>query len=380
MSGKLLNEASSNLFNRPPDEHFGSMQEIMDHATNAMNRSREVVVDQDKLYFCNTHNDIGLVVDQDDTGMVFPNNYMLTQFATEAGIPMKSLNRLSEDGDLDLTVKVLNKLMARQGDERKLFIESQNDAGDIGRSVNGTGYTRLYDAVALGEVNRWLLPVGYIPALPTMNTDEQQNNIMGNNKPALFRGDRDTFCFFYHSDDSPSDDLGGMRQGIMVWNSEVGAKSFGWSTFYFRDMCANFLIWGASNQQTRKFVHRGNIWDAKRWGEFQLDIQRLYEESEKRRGKDLEVFAKAAQTAFAGDGSATDANKSLAKEYLNNKFRLSGKRAEAIVKAALNPVNGGDLSVWSIVNGVTWDSKETTRVSQMVGDSAVVSKILATVR
>jgi hypothetical protein len=305
---------------------------------------------------------------------------MLGQFAAEGGVPLRTLDKLSEDGDLDLTVQVLNKLMTREGVDRKLFIESQKDNGDIGRSINGTGYTRLYDSIVLSEVDRWLIPVGFVPALPTMNTDAQQNNIMGNNKPALFRGDRDTFCFFYGDGDTPSDGLGGMRYGIMTWNSEVGAKKFGWSTFYFRDMCANFLIWGAQGVQENAFIHRGNIWDEKRWGEFQLDIQRIYEEAEKRRGRDLKVFAKAAETAFVGDGSATEANKGLAKERLNDRFKLTGKRSEAVVRAALNPLNGGDLSVWSIVNGVTWDAKETTRASQMVDDSKVVKRILATVK
>ncbi|MEN8151833.1 MAG: hypothetical protein ABFS86_18610, partial [Planctomycetota bacterium] len=51
----------------------------------------------------------------------------------------------------------------------------------------------------------WLLGSGFVPAVPTINTDAFGTNVMGNTKPALFRSDRDMFSFFY-SDQDPGDD------------------------------------------------------------------------------------------------------------------------------------------------------------------------------
>ena len=70
-----------------------------------------------------------------------------------------------------------------------------------------------------------------------------RTNAKGNTKPALFRSDRDSFSFFY-SDRTPHDPFGGLRKGVMVFNSEVGAKCLGFATFLFRDVCSNFMIWG----------------------------------------------------------------------------------------------------------------------------------------
>ena len=123
------------------------------------------------------------------------------------------------------------------------------------RAVTSDRYERVWDADVYDQVDRWLLPNGFIPAVPTINTDAQGTNILGNTKPALFRSDRDSFAFFY-GDKSPGDDgFGGLRRGVVVYNSEVGAKSFGFSTFYFREVCANFLIWDATGVKARRARH-----------------------------------------------------------------------------------------------------------------------------
>ena len=95
------------------------------------------------------------------------------------------------------------------------------------RAITSDRYERVWDADVLEEVNRWLLGSGFIPAVPTINTDEFGTNVMGNTKPALFRSDRDMFSFFYSDKDPGDDGFGGLRKGVFVFNSEVGYKSFG---------------------------------------------------------------------------------------------------------------------------------------------------------
>lgn len=112
------------------------------------------------------------------------------------------------------------------------------------RAITSDRYERVWDADVLEEVDRWLLGSGFIPAVPTIHTDQFGTNLMGNTKPALFRSDRDCFCFFYSDKDPGDDGFGGLRKGVMVFNSEVGAKSFGFSSSYFRDMCANYAEFG----------------------------------------------------------------------------------------------------------------------------------------
>ena len=127
------------------------------------------------------------------------------------------------------------------------------------RSITSESYSRVWDLNILKEVERWLLPQGYKPALPTLNTDAEQRNVFGNSKPALFRGDRDSFCFYYTEPDANGADFGGLRRGHMWWNSEVGHRSVGSADLLFRDMCSNFLIWNATDVVRRRRVHRGDM-------------------------------------------------------------------------------------------------------------------------
>jgi hypothetical protein len=372
----MLSETSNNLMRRPADEHFESMAAIMEHANTAKARSHEVDVDFRMGLFTEADGKLEFDVDGINKPLDL-SNWSLNQLATLTGLPMRAIEAIAAKGRMDLVAQNLNVLLPRGDDTRKLFMEDRGGDTYHLRSVNGSAYSRIYDAEVLQAINEWLLPAGMIPALPTMNTDAQQNNIMGNNKPALFRGERDSHCFFY-SDQNPGDDgLGGLRLGLMFTNSEVGTSSFKWSTFYFRDMCANFLIWNASNIKRKRVIHRGNI--APKWHEFQRDIQKIYADANKQKANDLNRFQEAARTMFAGDGSPTLENKDKAAHRLNKQFGATAKQAKAIVAAALDPINGGNLSFWSLANGATWIAKETSRAAQMVEDSAIASNILMAV-
>jgi hypothetical protein len=372
----MLHETSNNLMRRPADEHFADMRSIMAHANAAKARSHEVETNLDMGLF--TETDGKLAFDVDGVNKPFDlSNWSLNQIATLTGLPMRAIEAITEKGRMDLVAQNLNVLLPRNGEARKVFYEDRGGDTYHLRSINGTTYSRLYDAEVLQAINEWLLPAGLIPALPTMNTDAQRNNIMGNNKPALFRGERDSHCFFY-SDQNPGDDgLGGLRLGLMFTNSEVGTSSFKWSTFYFRDMCANFLIWDASRIKRKRVIHRGNI--APKWHEFQHDIRTIYNDAMARKGEDLLTFETAAKTMFAGDGSMTEDNKAKAAQRLNKSFGMSAKASKAAIEAATMPINGGNLSFWSVANGVTWNAKETSRAGQMVEDSAVAQKVLLAV-
>src|SRR5690606_4567040 len=156
------------------------------------------------------------------------------------------------------------------------------------------------------------LPDGrFVPAVPTINTDALGTNIRGNTKPALFRSDRDSFCFFY-SEKRPDDDgLGGMRKGIFVHNSEVGSKAFGFGSFYFREMCSNFLIWDATQVKRRRAIHKGSLTNV--WKDFKLELIEARGEVEPLA---MEAFCRASETPFVDDGSASSRNMELAAERL----------------------------------------------------------------
>jgi hypothetical protein len=365
MTDKLLTDASSQLFSRPADEHFQDFDSIMRSARHSQATGEEVTVAADSLIVLPGGDGEDRYRLQLRDGLtVSLCNYSLGQLASGARVPMPLLERISGKTG----AQVLNESM-RAGDgmtDRKALLEKQGENGDYRlRSLTSESYHRVWDASILEEIERWLLPVGYIPTLPTLNTDAQQNNIMGNNKPALFRGDRDSFVFFSvpPKDDPQDDGFGGLRSGFMVKNSEVGAGSAYYTRFLFRDMCANFLIWGAQDVVTRRQVHRGED-NMRRWIlEMRATIQDMSLEVQ---GQEYERFAKAAEQAFVGDGSQTDENKAKAAQRLQRQFRVTKSVATDAVDAALLPLNQQgrphgtpDLSHWTVANGLTWEAKDT---------------------
>lgn len=360
---KLLTDASDQLFNRPADEHFESFDSIMTAARHSQATGEEITVAADSLIVLpgETGQDRyrlqlrdGLTVDL--------NNYSLGQLASGARVPLPLLERISAKTG----AQVLNESM-RSGDgmtDRKALLEKVGSNGDYRlRSLTSDSYFRVWDAQILDEIERWLLPVGYVPALPTMNTNANQDNILGNNKPALFRGDRDAFCFFYTDGESQDDGLGGLRSGFMVKNSEVGAGAAEYTRILFRDMCANFLIWGATDVVRRRQVHRGSDNMRRFFLEMRSTIQDLSREVQ---GEEYAKMNKAAESAFVGDGSQTDENKAKSAQRLQRQFRVTKSVAGDAVEAALAPLNQQgrpagtpDLSHWTIANGLTWEAKDT---------------------
>ena len=112
---------------------------------------------------------------------VRPTHYSMGQMASLARVPMAVLERLKPD----TRSSVLNQCFERT---RRFRIGLAD--GDALRAVTSDRYERVWDEELYEAIDRWLLPSGFIPAIPTMNTDAARSNVMGNNKPSLFRSDR----------------------------------------------------------------------------------------------------------------------------------------------------------------------------------------------
>ena len=227
----VMTLAQRELFSRAPEDHFESFEALRDDAGAQKRRCSTLDAKDDRILF----SEDGMTVHFGDAALRMT-HYSLAQLAAMAKVPMPVLERL----DGDTRAKVMNRCFPRNRRYRTALVD-----GDRLRAVTSDRYERVWDADVYEQIDSWLLPSGFVPALPTINTDAQGTNLLGNTKPALFRSDRDSFAFFYGDKQPGNDGFGGLRKGVLVYNSEVGAKSFGFSTFYFREMCANFLIWDA---------------------------------------------------------------------------------------------------------------------------------------
>lgn len=360
----LLQMASSQLASRPDEEHFPDFASLLADARASRDQSTDIHVDDERVLFTESGVDVGL-----------PDNAVLTRYALEqaailSGVPVNVLPKLSRK----TAAQVLNETFPRDhnGEDARRWLVRNRDGQINVRAVLTQQYRRIWDAEVLEAVERWILAdsVGWTPAMPEINTDTEGTNIKGNRKPALFRSDRDSFAFFMSPRESDGGDFGGLRRGVYVYNSEVGARSFGFSTFYFRGMCANFLIWDATQVKERKVRHVGEARLA-----FDELVQYLKEQSPVLSDAELQRFRKAQATPFrlAPATTATETWEDRAELKLRGTYKLTEAQAHGAVESMTLPENEGTNagSIWAVVNGLTSYSKRLS----FAGDRTTVQKV-----
>jgi hypothetical protein len=390
---RMLSAVSDNLFARKGDCRYATLKELVADAATRRNTSIEIDgVPTDSLIFTAndpTHSSDGesaspfsLTIDTPAAAhlpRLALTNYSLTQLATAARTPLELLQRLPAR----TAARVLNESIRSPRltlTPRSLLISPQPSDGTATlRASTSERYARVWDTNVFGDIERWLAPVGFRPAVPTFNyATPNPTDIFGDDRPALWSGDRDSFGFFYTDPDPNGNDFGGLRRGIYVGNSEVGAASLSWSTFIFRDMCANFMIWGAEQIKQRRVKHVGDT--ARVHWIYKRELQRLASEVQP---IDLRRIERAAQEAFAGDGSRTERNCDEASARLSTQFGMGKGDAVAAVNAALLPQNthrgGPDLSPWTIANGITWEAKQSPYAASIVTKGKAAELVLASV-
>jgi len=371
------NTVTQQLFKRPPDRRHEDMEDLLAQSCEEQANSDEIQVKSGDIMFL--YDDDSRSFDIQVTGL---NHYPLTHFslsqvAKMARIPVNMLSRLNALDRNDLMVNNLNTLFPNEDVEDKLVLVREfvddNDTvlRRVARAVNGVAYSRLWDFEVFSAIDKHLVPLGFSPEIPE-EARVHRNNLLGGGLPALFRGDQTSFGFFFaktNDDETQDDGLGNLHQGMMIWNSEVGARSFGYTFFYFQKDSGTILVWNPIGQKRKRFVHRGNIHRA--FSEYIGVVKRAAQNMETGRVNDLALFGKAAITQFA----TTDIE---AVEKLNKMFDIPKPRAQTIVQASYLPENsnGAELSVWRIANGITWEATMTARAESLVDDSTIAMKVI----
>lgn len=380
---ELLTNASAQLLNRPDDEHFPDLPTLRAACEHDRSTGKEVAIDPGEILFRPDETKPGNVsVSLNDHLVDVPLTFHASkQLAGFAGAnPSFVFERLSPK----TAAQALNEgIRSRDwGKERlRAFLGTFTRVSHVRtdgrcapgmvhlRAMTGEGYHRVYDADLLAEVERWLIPNGFFPAHPTINTTPQGDNIMGNRKPALFRGDLDSFSFFMTEKADEGHGDRPVRRGAFYYNSEVGNRSFGLARFVFDDMCANFLIWGARAVRRLKLVHR------RKQGRDILSRFRheLRECAPTLAAAELDMLRRSAEVIFAKD-------REDAIERLVRQFQTTQKGAASILDCATLGENAGipELSHAWVANGATSLAKTETKADAVVALATLGGDIVAT--
>lgn len=220
-----------------------SFEDVMQSTQAAIDNREDILVPIQNVT-CANHN--GKFVFQLNDGRKFtPTDHCIEQFSIRAGVTSSSFLREMrhienfDDTDANTMVAVGNNAIRRIEPDKQFRIRTYKD---------GTARAFVTDKYAPVD-NRWYLEVlqEFIPGGRFSHWRGDEDTIYGN---VLIP---DTIMDYGQDDDT---DYGGM---ISVGNCEIGTRRVSQVPSLFRAICMNGCIWGQTEGEKIRRVHRGNI-------------------------------------------------------------------------------------------------------------------------
>jgi hypothetical protein len=210
--------------------------------------------------------------------------------------------------------------------------------GDLIRSIHGHSYTRLYNVDLVTMLREFAVDFG-----PPQQASSGGTRSTGGT--GLYCGEQDLFCFLIDPTGWVEINGEAFAPGFFVWNSEVGKRSVGISTFWFQAVCQNHLVWDAVEvtEFTRK--HTGKVGEA--LGDIRRIVEGLVEKRDARRDGFVAVMKKAAETKLGEN--AEEAMKAL------NKAGITRSLAKKALEIAQEK---GRFTIFALVDALTRLARE----------------------
>lgn len=283
-------------------------------------------------------------------------NWSFGQLSQYAGAPAAYLRKLPAE----LAAINLQWGLERAPVRDSALVLGQSNGSNTLRSLTSVSYGRIWDhevVEAVERVNsdgRWKVPASsYTTSNPKRAT-------------TLYASDRDVFLFLVDPENPVEVGDETLFRGFYTWNSEVGAATFGLTTFLYRHVCDNRIIWGASDVREVRIRHTGGAPDRFAY-EGQQYLARYAEESTTK----LVEAVKRAKTASIpinqGKGETVQ-------DWLGARG-FTKSQAKASVDAA-EAEQGSSRSLWDIVNGITAYARSVGNTDARVALEAKAGKLM----
>ena len=276
-----LFKASNQWKERPADERFGNVQEMYDACKGYADSAVEAPAKYDDLRVESDNGEIKLVGKENKPALL--TNWAFGQLSQLVQAPAGYLRELP--GTLaaqNLNYGLKHSRLMMSNDASLLF---HQNGSLLCRAITSTQYKRIWNweivkrLLAL-ESQGWRVPparpahLGQAGSRPATEADVLNAQMSGIGihvgdmiAPAgLYASDHDMFAFLVNEKYAVNDGTDqGMARGFFAENSEVGGGCFRLTTFLYRWVCGNHIVWGAEKVREISLVHRGNAnkicWD-----------------------------------------------------------------------------------------------------------------------
>lgn len=243
--------ASQQWYTRPNDQRYLTLEALHEYVSARRDKSHEETVSTSKLELGaeweSDTDDKGYVVLKTGRGDAKLTNYSFGQLCRVAGVD--TAERRRQPADLAY-VNLRWGLESQDPNFVKGLIVQDGTDTEI-RALTSDTYGRIYDAdvsqkvMELNDLNHGIWTV---PEATYSKTDPLRAT-------TLYASDRDIFIFLVDKSKPVEVDGDILFRGFMTWNSEVGSKTFGLTTFYYRYVCDNRMIWGGKDVKEMRIRH-----------------------------------------------------------------------------------------------------------------------------
>lgn len=262
---------------------------------------------------------------------LYPTNWAFGQLSQYANAPAAYLRKLPPE----LAAINLQWGLEKSPIRDDALVLAQSNGSHYLRAMTSASYGRIWDyqvVQAVERVNhdgRWKVPAAsYTTSNPRRAT-------------TLYASDRDVFIFLVDPNNSIEVNGEQLFRGFYVWNSEVGSATFGLTTFLYRYVCDNRIIWGATEVRELRIRHTGGAPD-----------RFAYEGERYLRNYADESTAKLVEGIKAAQAKQIPTGKDQSVEQWLQGRGFTKAQAKASYETAVAE-EGRARSIWDIVNGVT---------------------------
>lgn len=311
-----LTRAHQELYRRSPDERFESLDSLIRHCRQQKDQSADRWQLPQSLIPKANDGRLALTVGND--GDCVMNDWSFSQLCGLAGVGKETVNRLSPN-----TAALVFRDTLPTGNKPLQLLTT----GDTIRSIHGASYTRLWN-------------IHLLNLLQEFATDFQPPQSAAGGGTGLYAGEQDLFCFLIDPTGWAEIEGEAFAPGFFVWNSEVGKRSVGISTFWFQAVCANHIVWDATEVVEFSRKHTANVHDG--LIEIRRTLEQLVNKRDQRRDGFVRVLKTAMQSTLGND--AVEASKCLIE---NGIPRGLAKEALRIAEQK------GRFTIFSIVDALT---------------------------
>jgi len=370
-----------NIFNahnqwstRPADETFASVKEMHEACSAYRSIASQATVSLDTLRVEANEGDLQLVGRVGVPAKL--TNWAFSQLSQRASAPAGYLRDLPAT----LAAQNLNHGLAAYArstsdeEAKKVNLLFHKNGNLVLRAATSEIYSRIWNNEITGRLMglqenqpNWTLPQAYVRESGSKGFD----GLNGQMAPrGAYASDHDMFCFLVDQTrrvDVPGTE-GGLYRGFFVWNSEVGASSFGMSLFLFDHVCGNHIVWGAKKIADFRIRHVGDA-SPKAFAGLAVELRRFAESST----SDMQAKIGSARNLILGGTKEEVLDALLGKRIPE----LSKKRlSESYDLAEKADRYGSPRSVWGMVNGITELSQQSPHMDARISLDRAAGKLL----